>query len=870
MSSRTPLTLPLPSPGRPGYSFATLALFWTLVIAGLSAWHYTRIERGFLANARAAADHSLRKDMVYRQWAAKHGGVYVPLTESTPPNPHLAHIPERDIATPSGRTLTLLNPAYMTRQVYEMSTGPFDVPGHITSLKLVNPKNAPDSWEKKGLQAFENGATEWSGLTNLDDGDGGPYLRVMRPFLANETCLKCHENQGYAVGDIRGGISVSIPWEPYREALIATWPSFAYGYGGTWLIGLLFLWLNRRRLHQHLSYRRQAEEQLNQRKKHLLAIFNGVNEAIILFDVESGEIIDFNTRTEELFGIDRHGPEWPELADILPFSATDLCGWVEKGQPLAREWQLPHHQGHRIWTDVSVRLENILSRAMLLITIRDIDARKRSELQAAELLQRLQKLASHLPGMIYQYRLYPDGRSCFPYSSDGIEGIYGVTPEQVAADASAVVDVLHPDDRESIWATIQRSATTLSVWHNQYRVNHPDGHLLWVEGQSTPERLADGSILWHGYIRDISAQKQADLLLERSEARYQRLFENLHEGFALHEILSDADGAPPDYRLLAVNPAFERITGLQSEDALGRTARSILLQEEEILAFFDRVAASGKAEVFAAYSRVLKKHIQFKAFCPSPSQLGVTVTDVTDREEAKQALLAKNAELERITYTVSHDLKSPLVTIVTFLSFLEQDLQENRRDMVEKDVAFMRAAAAKMERLIGEILDIFRIGLQTGKLEEVGWRALIDETLVSIAGRIAERGVEIVIPADDIVLFADRRRMAEIWQNLIDNAVKYMGEQTSPRVEIGFAVEPDQTVFYVRDNGQGIDPRHHDKVFGLFDKLNPSSEGTGLGLALVKKVVEAHQGRIWVESSGEGQGSCFRFTLPTALSNKIE
>lgn len=153
------------------------------------------------------------------------------------------------------------------------------------------------------------------------------------------------------------------------------------------------------------------------------------------------------------------------------------------------------------------------------VTFEDITARKRSESAANELFARLQKLASHLQGFIYQYQRWPDGRSAFPYASAAIEVIYGVSAEVVRQDADKVFALLHPDDRDSVRDSIRISADTLSVWKASYRIRHPDGRLVWVEGQASPERMPDGSTLWHGYIYDITERKQAETALQESEQR---------------------------------------------------------------------------------------------------------------------------------------------------------------------------------------------------------------------------------------------------------------------------------------------------------------------------------------------------------------
>jgi PAS domain S-box-containing protein len=248
----------------------------------------------------------------------------------------------------------------------------------------------------------------------------------------------------------------------------------------------------------------------------------------------------------------------------------------------------------------------------------------------------------------------------------------------------------------------------------------------------------------------------------------------------------------------------------------------------------------------------------------------VTFLDITERKKAEKELQEKNAELERFTYTVSHDLKSPLVTIKAFLGFLKDDMAAADMDRITRDMAFMHTAVEKMQRLLDELLEMARIGRVINPPLAVELTELVTEALAAVAGRIAERGVEVQVGAGEVVLFGDRPRLAEIWQNLIDNAVKYMGEQQSaPRIEIGVESGKDGPIFYVRDNGSGIESGFHEKIFGFFEKLDPYSEGSGLGLALVKRIVELNGGRIWVESAGAGQGSCFRFTLPFALKAGI-
>lgn len=227
-------------------------------------------------------------------------------------------------------------------------------------------------------------------------------------------------------------------------------------------------------------------------------------------------------------------------------------------------------------------------------------------------------------------------------------------------------------------------------------------------------------------------------------------------------------------------------------------------------------------------------------------------------------LARKNAELVRFTYTVSHDLKSPLVTIRSYLGQLERSLEAGDAERFRADVARIMGATDKMRLLLDDLLELSRAGRVVNPPEEVLLRELAQEAVELVKGRLAAGRVQVEIAPELPVVQGDRARLLEALQNLLDNAAKFMGDQPQPRVEVGARNERARPVFFVRDNGIGIDPQQHERVFGLFDKLDPKSEGTGLGLALVRRIVEAHGGRIWVESAGEGQGATFCFTLHEA------
>ncbi|OHC69922.1 MAG: hypothetical protein A3H93_18725 [Rhodocyclales bacterium RIFCSPLOWO2_02_FULL_63_24] len=216
------------------------AFAWMVISAGSVFWYLLDSDRQILEIARHEAAAYIGKDIAFRAWATSHGGVYVAPSETTPPNPYLSEIPDRDVETTSGKKLTLMNPAYVLREVQTHFSGPFGEKGRIVSLRPLNPINAPDEWERVALLRFEAGAREVSAVDRID---GVPHLRMMKPFLVEQGCLKCHGQQGYKVGDVRGGIAVSLSLEPFRQASGEAKRHLMIGHAVGWIVGLLAIGL---------------------------------------------------------------------------------------------------------------------------------------------------------------------------------------------------------------------------------------------------------------------------------------------------------------------------------------------------------------------------------------------------------------------------------------------------------------------------------------------------------------------------------------------------------------------------------------------------------------------------------------------------
>jgi hypothetical protein len=233
---------------------------WTVIVAASLAWNLHEVKHRTLEDARIQARMVHEKDVLARRWNSGIGGVYVPVTDKMRPNKYL-RVPHRDVTTKQGKKLTLVNPAYMTRMIHELQQEASGIRGHITSLNLTRPQNKPDSWEEAALNKFQQGQTEVSSVVTFQN---VPMMRLMRPLYIEKGCLKCHADQGYKLGDIRGGISVGVPMEPLEQASRTEILALSITHTALWVLGLLGLFTGAKSLRRRIHAREIAEQQLVQ------------------------------------------------------------------------------------------------------------------------------------------------------------------------------------------------------------------------------------------------------------------------------------------------------------------------------------------------------------------------------------------------------------------------------------------------------------------------------------------------------------------------------------------------------------------------------------------------------------------------------
>ena len=269
----------------------------------------------------------------------------------------------------------------------------------------------------------------------------------------------------------------------------------------------------RDQLEQEVAARKEWGVTLQESEERFRSFFNNNSSVMLLIEPSSGEIIDANMAGAAYYGFPRERLIGMSTNDINILSPVRVAEERQRALREKRNYFLFHHRlASGEVRDVEVYSTPIESggRALLFSIVHDITDRKRLEEAREEAVTRLQKIASRVPGVVYQYRLRPDGSACYPFASEGIREIYRVSPEDVREDASKVLAVLHPEDYGATVASIQKSARDLTPWRHEYRVKFDDGTVRWLFGNALPQQEADGSVLWHGFITDITLKKAAE------------------------------------------------------------------------------------------------------------------------------------------------------------------------------------------------------------------------------------------------------------------------------------------------------------------------------------------------------------------------
>jgi signal transduction histidine kinase len=359
---------------------------------------------------------------------------------------------------------------------------------------------------------------------------------------------------------------------------------------------------------------------------------------------------------------------------------------------------------------------------------------------------------------------------------------------------------------------------------------------------------------------------------------WELLFNSIDEGFCIIEMIFDEQKKPVDYRFLVINSSFERQTGLI--DAVGKRMREFAPNHEEHwFETYGKIALTGESIRFENRAEQLHRWYDVYAFRFGEArnfQVAILFNDITDRKQAVetikslnielasnlQQIESANQELESFTYSVSHDLRAPLRAINSYAKILENEHSGNLNSEAKRYLHTIFKNSEKMGTLIDDLLTFSRLGKKDVEKKHVHTENMIQNITDDLCNQYSiEKSIFTI--GNLLPGYGDTVLLKQVWINLISNAYKYSQNNTSPSIEIGSLKNDNEITYYVKDNGVGFDMKYYNKLFEVFQRLHSDDEfeGTGVGLAIVKRIVDRHGGKVWAEAK-LNEGATFYFTIP--------
>ncbi len=497
----------------------------------------------------------------------------------------------------------------------------------------------------------------------------------------------------------------------------------------------------------------------------------------------------------------------------------------------------------------------------------DISERKQAETALQESERKYRELAELLGSGVFE----ADTNGTLTYANRKGLALFGFNEDDMKAGLN-VLDVIIPQELEVARENYARVLKQEDIGPVEYLLRRKDGTTFPSLTHSSAIVRDDAVAGVRGVVFDISDLKKTEHALRESEQRFRTLIKSLHEGIWVLD---------KDDRTTFVNPRMAEMLGYTEEEMLGKPVYAFTHSDakwQEKTADYMARRKKGISEQIEA--ELLRKDgkIVFALLETSPIQdedgnyTGsiAGIQDITERkldeERLKRTMTEldrSNKELEQFAYVTSHDLREPLRMMTSFSQLLEQRYQGKLDQTADEYISFIVDGAARMQKLIDDILLFSRVTTRALPFAPVEMNKVLQDALANLRSSIEETKARVTYEELPVVQ-ADPSQMAQVLQNLIGNAIKFHREEEPPAVHVSASQEGEEWIFSVKDNGIGIDPELFSRLFNLFQRLHPQNEypGTGVGLAVAKKIVQRHGGRIWVESR-PGQGSVFFFSVPT-------
>ncbi len=819
------------------------------------------------------------REMVLRFQAVSHGGVYVPVGDGIEPSLFLSYLEERDIITPSGVKLTLMTPASEKSAALGSSDNPLRLTSHLSSLNPLNPANTPDSWERKGLNMFTKGSQE---LLEFTDIDKEPHLRLMLPLILEPACIRCHASQGYSVGDVKGGVSVSLPMRSFSGQEVNSIITQGTTHALIWVLGLVGVAIGAKGIIRQIKRREKAETSLDNARSEMSAILATVGEGVAVIDGKS-IIHYFNEELLRIFGYTRDKLVGKPIHTLIRQTGTgsgsvDILPTEMDQSSLGLRLEMEGQRMDGSVFPLEIRVDKTVvdeENTFFTAAMRDITDRKRHEKALVEKTAYLDNiLRSSIDMAIAATTL--DFR--ITYYNPTAEKIFGYTAEEAIGKT---VQEIHTKEKVAADRFDRAIAIVRNEGEYRYSVSQEkeDGtHIIEsrVSAITDPNGEAIGYVLMS---RDVTERKRTEEELVRLATAIEQAAEVV--------VITDEKGS-----IQYVNPAFEKITGYTREEAIGKNPeilKSGAHDDSFYKALWDTIL---KGEVWNGnFVNKRRDGTDFESVAtisPVIDQEGVITNFVclqrdTSNEARLERQMRQSQKLQAVGTLaggIAHDFNNILTSITGYTEMTIDDLPEGGE--ARQNLEEVLRASSRATDLIRQILAFSR--KDERKTKPVHITGILKESLKLLRPSLPST-IEIVqnIDATSDTILGDSTQITQVIMNLCTNAEHAMQDKGGA-LRVGLsAIDIDRdmatadtnlhpgpyVLLSISDTGAGIEKEIQDRLFEPFFTTKARGEGTGMGLSVVHGIVASHGGAITVYSD-PGVGSEFKVYLPRIIAASEE
>ena len=620
-------------------------------------------------------------------------------------------------------------------------------------------------------------------------------------------------------------------------------------------------------LEKEVAKRKRGEDALKESERRFRGISENALEWIWEVDI-NGKYTYASPVVEKILGyeptevLEKHFYDLfhPEDRQELKMAAFEVFSKKESFREFIN--RNVHKDGKTVWLSTSGI--PILGKSGVLLGYRGADTDITERKQAEDALRRSEQEKEAVLNSMSEAVVYQDSEYRVVWANRAARELVGMTPEKLVG--RHCYEIWHGRSKPCISCPGVKVRETGQA--QELEVTSPDGREWFMRGY--PVRDANGDIA--GVVEftlDITERKRAEKAIRESEEKFKAITGSAKDAI----IIMDNEG-----NISYWNEAAENIFGYSAHEALGKELHIFLAPQEYHHAYRQGILTFKTTGHGPAVGKTHELEAVRKDGTRFPIELSVSaveieekwhatgiVRDITARKQAEEELRKVNEELGNFAYVVSHDLKTPITFIQGFSSFLLENYQEKLEERGRTCLERIEANAQRMGTLVADLLALSRIGKVVSTFRDVSSLEIVRNVTSGLKDRLEVKGIECVVRNDLPTIHCDGERIYQVFENLLVNATKFMGDTKRPKIEIGYEDKVGFHEFYVRDNGIGIDPKYHRKIFERFHRLKEAEdqEGTGLGLAIVERIVNNHGGTVWVESE-KGKGATFYFTLPKA------